>query len=80
MIFDNENQNLKVHQWIERYTQSGKLSIIARYFTVGALAYLSQITLKKIEQYKFIPGDKVNFSAGKDRALDLLYENISKEA
>ena len=41
MILDNENENLKVHEWITKYTQSGKLSIVTGYFTVGALAFES---------------------------------------
>ena len=44
MILDNENENLKVHEWITKYTQTGKLSIVTGYFTVGALAYLSKET------------------------------------
>lgn len=45
MILDNENWNLKVHEWISKYTKTGKLSIVTGYFTVGALAYLSKETL-----------------------------------
>jgi ERCC4-related helicase len=80
VILDNENQNLKVHEWISRYTKTGKLSVVTGYFTVGALAYLSQATKSKIEEYKFILGDIVNFDVNKDRALDLLNEEISIDA
>jgi ERCC4-related helicase len=80
MILDNENENLKIHEWITKYTQTGKLSIMTGYFTVGALAYLSRETKDKIDQYKFILGDIVNFDLDKDRALDLLNEDISIEA
>lgn len=76
MILDNENENLKVHEWITKYTQTGKLSIVTGYFTVGALAYLSQKTKDKVEEYKFVLGDIVNFDIDKDRALDLLNEEI----
>ncbi len=48
MILDNENENLKVHEWIKKYTQTGKLSIVTGYFTVGALAYLSKATKDKM--------------------------------
>ena len=80
MILDNENSNLKVHEWISKYTDSGKLSIVTGYFTVAALAYLSEETNNKIEEYKFILGDIVNFTSDKDRALDLLNEEIHIDA
>jgi ERCC4-related helicase len=80
MILDNENENLKVHEWITKYTQTGKLSIVTGYFTVGALAYLSKGTNDKIDEYKFILGDIVNFDFEKDRVLDLLNEDINIDA
>lgn len=80
MILDNENENLKVHEWITKYTHTGKLSIVTGYFTVGALAYLSKTTKDKIDQYKFILGDIVNFDFEKDRSLDLLNEDINIDA
>ena len=80
MILDNENENLKVHEWITKYTQTGKLSIVTGYFTVGALAYLSKATKDKIDEYKFILGDIVNFDFDKDRTLDLLNEDINIDA
>lgn len=80
MILDNENENLKVHEWITKYTQAGKLSIVTGYFTVAALAYLSKATKDKIDEYKFILGDIVNFDFDKDRALDLLNEDINIDA
>jgi hypothetical protein len=80
MILDNENENLKVHKWITKYTGKGKLSIITGYFTVGALAYLSKATKEKIDEYKFILDDTVNFDADTDNALDRSNENITIEA
>jgi hypothetical protein len=80
MILDNENDNLKVYEWITKYTQEGKLSIVTGYFTIGALTYLSKVTQEKIDQYRFILGDIVNFDTDKERALNLLNENISIEA
>lgn len=80
MILDNENQNLKVHEWIKNYTDSGKLSVVTGYFTIGALAYLSEHTKEKINEYKFILGDIVNFGSEKDRTLDLLNEEINIDA
>jgi len=61
MILDNENDNLKVHEWIAKYTQNGTLSIVTGYFTIGALAYLSKTTQAKIEKYRFILGNNDNF-------------------
>jgi ERCC4-related helicase len=78
MLLDNEK--LKVHEWITKYTQTGQLSIVTGYFTVGALAYLSKATKDKIAEYKFIIGDIVSFDIDKDRVLDLLNENITIEA
>jgi ERCC4-related helicase len=80
MILDNENENLKVHEWISKYTQTGELSIVTGYFTVAALAYLSNETKDKINEYKFILGDIVNFDSDKDRTLDLLNEEINIDA
>jgi hypothetical protein len=53
---------------------------VTGYFTVGALAYLSKATKDKIDEYKFILGDIVNFDFDKDRALDLLNEDINIDA
>ena len=79
MILDNENANLKVHEWLAKYNEEGKLDIVTGYFTVGALAYLSKITNQKIKDYRFILGDIVNFDTGKTKSLDLLNENIEIE-
>ena len=57
MLLDNENENLKVHEWLSKYTEEGKLDIITGYFTVGALAYLSQQVNDKITEFKFILAD-----------------------
>ena len=80
MILDNENDNLKVHEWISKYTDNGSLSIVTGYFTIGALAFLAKTTQEKITQYRFVLGDIVNFDENRDRALDLLNENISIDA
>ena len=80
MLLDNENQNLKVHEWIAKYTEEGNLNIVTGYFTVGALAYLSRTVNKKIKDYRFVLGDIVNVDVVKDRTLDLINENITVEA
>jgi len=80
MLLDNESKNLKVHEWIAKYTENGNMDFVTGYFTVGALAYMSRMTNEKIDFFRFILGDIVNFDEVKDRALDLMNENISIEA
>jgi superfamily II DNA or RNA helicase len=80
MLLDNENKNIKVYEWIKKYTEEGNLNIVTGYFTVGALAFLSREINDKIRSYRFILGDIVNYDAVKDRTLDLLNENITIEA
>lgn len=80
MILDNENKNLKVHEWISKYTEQGKLDIVTGYFTIGALAYLSKEVNNKISKFRLILGDIVNIDLEKDKPLDLLNENITIEA
>lgn len=75
MILDNENSKLKVYEWIEKYNETGDLDVVTGYFTIGALAYLSEITKEKIKNYRFVLGDIVNFD-DKLRVLDLLNEDI----
>ena len=80
MILDNENQNLKVHEWVKQYTEEGTIDIVTGYFTVGALAYLSQQVNQKITKFRLVLGDIVNLDQVDDRPLDLLNENITIEA
>ncbi|EFK07346.1 helicase C-terminal domain protein [delta proteobacterium NaphS2] len=80
MLLDNENENLKVHEWITKYTEDGTLDIVTGYFTVGALAYLSKQVNVNISRFRFILGDIVNSEIDTTKALDLLNENITIEA
>jgi len=80
MILDNENNNLKVYEWISKYTENGKLDIVTGYFTIGALAYLSEQVNSKITDFRLILGDIVNIDPEENRPLDLLNENITIEA
>ena len=80
MILDNENENLKVHEWIANYTEQGKLDIVTGYFTIGALAWLSKTVNDKISEFRLVLGDIVNLDTVEDRPLDLLNENINIEA
>lgn len=78
MIIDNENQKLKVHEWITKYNEEGTMDVVTGYFTIGALAYLSKYTNDKIDSYRFVLGEIVNFDE-KVKALNLLNENINIE-
>ncbi len=78
MIIDNENNKKKVHEWITEYNEEGTLDVVTGYFTIGALVFLSKTTKDKIEKYRFVLGDIVNFDE-KIKVLDLLNENISIE-
>lgn len=80
MILDNENENLKVHEWISKYTERGKLDIVTGYFTIGALSFLSKSVNEKIESFRLVLGDIVSLDIEENRPLDLLNENISIEA
>ncbi|MBU1060548.1 MAG: DEAD/DEAH box helicase family protein [Proteobacteria bacterium] len=80
MLLDNENKNLKVHEWLSKYTEEGTLDVVTGYFTVGALAYLSQEVNDKISEFRFVLGDIVNAQIDTSRALDLLNENITVES
>ncbi len=80
MILDNQNKHLKVYEWIKEYTEAGTIDIVTGYFTIGALAYLSQQVNQKIIKFRLVLGDIVSIDQGDDRSLDLLNENISIEA
>jgi len=80
MILDNENSNLKVHEWITKYTENGTFDVVTGYFTIGALAYLSRNINEKIHRFRMVLGDIVNKDAVENKPLDLLNENITIEA
>lgn len=80
MILDNENSNLKVHEWLAKYTEEGKLDVVTGYFTIGALAYLSNQVNEKVSNFRLVLGDIVNVDSIENRPLDLLNENITIEA
>src|SRR6056297_377912 len=80
MILDNKNNQKKVYEWIEEYTESGKMDIVTGYFTVGCLSYLSKKINHKIKEFRMVLGDIVNIDFIEDRTIDLLNENITIEA
>ena len=79
MILDNQNINPKVYQWIEMNTNNGNFDIVTGYFTIGALAFLSDKTNEKIDNYRFLIGDIVSTTDQKVKSLDLLNENLNSE-
>ena len=80
MILDNENKNLKVHEWIVKYTKAGKLNLVTGYFTIGALAYISSKINERVNEYNFVLGDMVSTENIRDRTVNLLNDNITVEA
>ena len=77
MIIDNQNQNLKVHEWIDQNISNGSFDIVTGYFTIGALAFLSDKTNEKISEYRLIIGDIVSSGDQNIKSIDLLNENLS---
>lgn len=80
MILDNENDNYKVHEWISKYTTQGKMDVVTGYFTIGALAFVSDRFNDLIDEFRFILGDFVQSDNHQDRTLDLLNENLNLQA
>jgi hypothetical protein len=76
MILDNQNENPKVYEWIEENTQLGELDLVTGYFTIGALAFLSEKVNERISKFRFVIGDIVASSDQKIKSLDLLNQNI----
>jgi ERCC4-related helicase len=79
MILDNQNKHLKIHEWIEQNIHNGSFDIVTGYFTIGALAFLSEKTNEKINEYRFVIGDIVYNSDQKIKSIDLLNENLGIE-
>ncbi|MEY4433181.1 MAG: hypothetical protein RLZZ44_1314 [Bacteroidota bacterium] len=75
MILDNSTSEKKVSEWIKKYTEEGYLDVVTGYFTIGALAFLSNQTNQKISKYQFVIGELTNFDE-KIKSLDLLNESI----
>lgn len=75
MLIDNKNQNKKVYEWLESYTENGEMDIVTGYFTIGALSYLSTKTNEQIKKYRFIFGDIL--TQKELHSINLLNENLS---
>lgn len=77
MLLDNSDSTLKVHAWISQYTEAGAIDAITGYFTVSALAYLSEQINDRISRFRFVIGDIVKDEVQDERPLDLLNESLS---
>ena len=77
MILDNQSPSKKVHDWITHYTREGSIDAVTGYFTVGALAYLSDQINDRIKAFRFIIGDIVREEIPDERPLDLLNESLT---
>lgn len=75
MILDNEKR--KVHEWIEKHTEQGVVQLVTGYFTIGALAWMSQKLNDKITRFDLVLGEMSGHDATRDRTIDLLNERIS---
>lgn len=79
MLLDNEKRG-KVYDWLEKYTKEGQLDVVTGYFTIGALAWLSDKVNGNVEQYRMVLGDIVHQNSGQIDELQLLNEEISLES
>ncbi len=80
MLLDNETKERSAGQWLAEWTKNGKLDIVTGYFSVGGLSFLSEMVNDRVKLYRFILGDMVQHEGERDRALDLLNDNITLEA
>ncbi|MBV6439222.1 MAG: RNA polymerase-associated protein RapA [Saprospiraceae bacterium] len=78
MILDNENR--KVHEWIEKHTGKGTIQVVTGYFTIGALAWMSEKLNEKISRFDLVLGEMSGHDSSRDRTIDLLNERISLDA
>ena len=82
MILDNTAAGTKkVHEWISDYTEAGAIDAVTGYFTIGALAWLSEQVNDKVAAFRFVIGDIASHTmANAHRPLDLLNERVSADS
>ncbi len=80
MLLDNSDNSKKVHEWITTYTAEGRIDAVTGYFTIGALAFLSDHLNERISRFRFLVGDLIQEQAESERPLDLLNENLTIDA
>jgi len=78
MILDNEKRS--VYEWIEKHTEQGKIQLVTGYFTIGALAWMSDKINQKITRFELVMGEMSGHDSSRDRTLDLLNEKISLDS
>ena len=78
MILDNENRT--VHEWMEKHTKAGNLQLVTGYFTIGALAWMSDKLNEKITRFDLVLGEMSGYDGSRDRTIDLLNEHISLDS
>jgi len=71
MLLDNSNDNKKVYEWIEQYTENGFFDCVTGYFTIGALNHISKVINEKVKDMRFILGDIV--STGESKTGQLIF-------
>lgn len=79
MLLDNEKRG-KVHEWLAKYIKEGELDVVTGYFTVGALAWLSEKVNDEVSRYRMVLGDIVHQNSGQLDELQLLNEEITVES
>ena len=80
MLLDNENSDRSAYYWIEKYVNPGEFDVITGYFTIGALAWLSQVLDNDPGKFRFILGEIVHQNTNnKEHTLDLINENLTVE-
>jgi len=71
MLLDNSGERIKVYEYIDKYTNGGAIfDVVTGYFTVGALAYLSEKINEKISKFRMVLGDIATVSESKRPPLD----------
>jgi len=83
MLLDNSsdsNESKKVYEWIEQYTDDGTFDVVTGYFTIGALAWLSNKINEKTSKFQMVLGDIACVSKPDFRPLSLLNEEISVDS
>jgi len=77
MLIDNETTRYRYYQILEDNCKEGTINTVSGYFTVGVLSYLKKLYNENVEEFKFLLGDIVSTENIKERAIDLLNENIN---
>lgn len=80
MLIDNENGQLKLHEWLKNYSKEGKMDIVTGYFTVGGLAYVARELHHRISEFRFVIGDIASGAEEEIKGLDLLGEKFSLDS